>query len=52
MKRLNIEIKVRCSDQNKIRTILSLNNIYFKGVDNKEKDLLSDSYRDLLLAKY
>jgi len=33
MKHLNIEIKARCSDQNKIRYILSSNNADFKGVD-------------------
>lgn len=32
---LNIEIKARCQDQNKIREILILNNADFKGIDHQ-----------------
>lgn len=35
MEQLNIEIKARCSDQNKIRNILVSNNADFKGIDHQ-----------------
>lgn len=35
MKHLNIEIKARCQDQDRIRAILVSNNADFKGIDNQ-----------------
>jgi len=35
MKHLNIEIKARCNDQDKIRSILKLRNADFKGTDHQ-----------------
>ena len=35
MKHLNIEIKAKCSDHEKIRSILKSRNAYFKGTDHQ-----------------